>query len=96
MRRWRCSWVLCSITDRMVSRTVADLQGSWRHHRVEALAPRRQSDVRQSGSPGLQHRDTVDLSSQETERRLGDPECTKAMEYVRSADFFPRKAHFRT
>ncbi|MGW3648137.1 VOC family protein [Streptomyces sp. NPDC000878] len=30
-----------------------------------------------------------DLSPQEMELRLGDPEFTKAMEYVQSADFFP-------
>ncbi|MFB6837924.1 hypothetical protein [Streptomyces sp. NPDC056361] len=30
-----------------------------------------------------------DLSSQEREHRLGEPEFTKAMEYVQSADFFP-------
>ncbi|MET7435686.1 hypothetical protein ABZT16_43335 [Streptomyces flaveolus] len=30
-----------------------------------------------------------DLSPQEMERRLDDPEFTAAMEYVQSADFFP-------
>ncbi|WP_328942086.1 VOC family protein [Streptomyces sp. NBC_00250] len=30
-----------------------------------------------------------DLSPEEMEHRLGDPEFTKAMEYVQSADFFP-------
>ncbi|WP_318212145.1 MULTISPECIES: VOC family protein [unclassified Streptomyces] len=30
-----------------------------------------------------------DVSPEEAERRLGDPEFTKAMEYVQSADFFP-------
>lgn len=30
-----------------------------------------------------------DVSPQEMERRLGDPEFSKAMEYVKSADFFP-------
>lgn len=33
-----------------------------------------------------------ELSQQEMERRLGDPECTKAMEYVQSADFFSGRA----
>jgi len=33
-----------------------------------------------------------DLSPQEMEHRLGDPEFTKAMEYVQSADFFPGRA----
>ena len=33
-----------------------------------------------------------DLSPQEMERRLGEPEFTKAMEYVQSADFFPGRA----
>ncbi|GGW16285.1 hypothetical protein GCM10018980_18240 [Streptomyces capoamus] len=32
-----------------------------------------------------------DLSPQEMERRLADPEFTKAMEYVQSADFFPAR-----
>ncbi|MFF4401699.1 VOC family protein [Streptomyces sp. NPDC001480] len=32
-----------------------------------------------------------DLGPQEMERRLGDPEFTKAMEYVQSADFFPAR-----
>ena len=30
-----------------------------------------------------------DVSPQEMERRLSDPEFTKAMEYVQSAKFFP-------
>ncbi|MFJ2937234.1 VOC family protein [Streptomyces sp. NPDC087219] len=30
-----------------------------------------------------------DVSPEEMERRLGDPEFTEAMEYVQSADFFP-------
>ncbi|MEO3887954.1 VOC family protein [Nonomuraea sp. B5E05] len=30
-----------------------------------------------------------DVSEEEMGRRLGDPEFTKAMEYVQSADFFP-------
>ncbi|MFE6058123.1 VOC family protein [Streptomyces sp. NPDC056431] len=30
-----------------------------------------------------------DVSPEEMERRLGEPEFTKAMEYVQSADFFP-------
>ncbi|NGO14343.1 VOC family protein [Streptomyces sp. HC44] len=30
-----------------------------------------------------------DLSPEEMERRLGDPEFTKAMEYVQGAEFFP-------
>ncbi|MFJ8137416.1 VOC family protein [Streptomyces sp. NPDC096013] len=32
-----------------------------------------------------------DLSPQEVEHRLGEPEFTKAMEYVQSADFFPAR-----
>lgn len=31
-----------------------------------------------------------DVDPRERERRLGDPEFTRAMEYVRSADLFPR------
>nr|WP_246080551.1 VOC family protein [Nonomuraea mesophila] len=30
-----------------------------------------------------------DVSEEELERRLADPEFVKAMEYVQSADFFP-------
>jgi hypothetical protein len=30
-----------------------------------------------------------DVTAQEMERRLGDAEFTKAMEYVQGADFFP-------
>ncbi|MER6353795.1 hypothetical protein ABT186_18675 [Streptomyces sp. NPDC001634] len=33
-----------------------------------------------------------DVSPQEMERRLGEPEFTKAMEYVQSADFFSARA----
>ncbi|WP_030678531.1 VOC family protein [Streptomyces rimosus] len=36
-----------------------------------------------------------DVSPEEMERRLGDPEFTKAMEYVQSADFFPGSADNR-
>ncbi|MFE1589290.1 hypothetical protein ACFW6Q_26840 [Streptomyces sp. NPDC058737] len=32
-----------------------------------------------------------DLSPQEVERRLGDPEFTKPMDYVQSAEFFPAR-----
>ncbi|MFF5015037.1 hypothetical protein [Streptomyces sp. NPDC001165] len=33
-----------------------------------------------------------DVGPQEMGRRLGDPEFTKAMEYVQSAEFFPDRA----
>ncbi len=36
-----------------------------------------------------------DLSLQEMEHRLADPEFTKAMEYVQSADFFPARESAR-
>ncbi|TDD15239.1 VOC family protein [Nonomuraea diastatica] len=35
------------------------------------------------------HTHIEDVSEEELERRLADPEFTKAMEYVQSADFFP-------
>ncbi|MFH8748867.1 VOC family protein [Streptomyces rimosus] len=36
-----------------------------------------------------------DVSPEEMERRLGDPEFAKAMEYVQGADFFPGSASGR-
>ncbi|MEU4081116.1 VOC family protein [Streptomyces venezuelae] len=33
-----------------------------------------------------------DVAEEELERRLGDPEFTKAMEYVQGADFFPGRS----
>ncbi|TMR16104.1 VOC family protein [Nonomuraea turkmeniaca] len=33
-----------------------------------------------------------DVSAEEWERRMSDPEFTKAMEYVQSADFFPGRS----